>query len=65
MDYWVKAIERFKEYFGKDGPKVRLVPLSVADEKLFWVAKGSHTDDLRAQMSQVSYGSFKFQIFGY
>jgi hypothetical protein len=33
-DYWVKAIERFKEYLGKDGPKARLVPLSVADEKL-------------------------------
>jgi hypothetical protein len=33
-EYWVKAVERFKEYFGKDGPKVRLVPLSVADEKL-------------------------------
>jgi hypothetical protein len=34
VDYWVKAVERFREYFGKDGPKVRLVPLSVADEKL-------------------------------
>jgi hypothetical protein len=33
-DYWVKAVERFKEYLGKDGPKIRLVPLSVADEKL-------------------------------
>jgi hypothetical protein len=33
-DYWVKAVERFKEYLGKDGPKARLVPLSVADEKL-------------------------------
>jgi hypothetical protein len=34
VDYWVKAIERFREYLGKDGPKVRLVPLSVSDEKL-------------------------------
>jgi hypothetical protein len=33
-EYWVKAVERFKEYFGKEGPKARLVPLSVADEKL-------------------------------
>jgi hypothetical protein len=33
-EYWVKAVERFKEYLGKDGPKTRLVPLSVADEKL-------------------------------
>jgi hypothetical protein len=33
-EYWVKAVERFKDYLGKDGPKARLVPLSVADEKL-------------------------------
>jgi len=33
-EYWVKAVERFKQYFAKDGPKVRLVPLSPADEKL-------------------------------
>jgi hypothetical protein len=33
-DYWVKAVERFREYLGKDGPKLRLVPLSVTDEKL-------------------------------
>ncbi len=33
-EYWVKAVERFKSYLGKDGPKIRLVPLSVADEKL-------------------------------
>jgi hypothetical protein len=33
-DYWVKAIERFKDYLGIDGPKTRLVPLSVADHKL-------------------------------
>ncbi len=30
----MKAIERFKQFLGKDGPKQRLVPLSVADEKL-------------------------------
>jgi hypothetical protein len=34
VEYWVKAIERFKQFLGKDGPKQRLVPLSVADEKL-------------------------------
>jgi hypothetical protein len=34
VEYWVKAVERFKQYFGKDGPKVRLVSLSPADEKL-------------------------------
>jgi hypothetical protein len=33
-DYWVKAVERFKEFLGKDGPKPRLVPLSSADDKL-------------------------------
>jgi hypothetical protein len=33
-DYWVKAVDRFREYLGKEGPKSRLVPLSVADEKL-------------------------------
>ena len=33
-DYWVKAVERFKEFLGKDGPKPRLVPLSAADDKL-------------------------------
>ena len=33
-EYWVKAVERFRCYLGKDGPKERLVPLSVADEKL-------------------------------
>jgi hypothetical protein len=33
-DYWVKAVERFKEFLGEKGPKLRLVPLSPADEKL-------------------------------
>jgi hypothetical protein len=33
-EYWVKAVERFRSYLGKNGPKERLVPLSVADEKL-------------------------------
>ena len=33
-DYWIKAVERFKEFLGKDGPKTRLVPLSAADDKL-------------------------------
>ena len=33
-DYWDKAIIRFKEFFGEKGPKIRLVPLSPADEKL-------------------------------
>jgi len=33
-DYWIKAVERFKEFLPPDGPKVRKVPLSPADEKL-------------------------------
>jgi hypothetical protein len=33
-EYWCKAIERFKEFFGEKGPKVRSIPLSPADEKL-------------------------------
>ena len=33
-DYWVKAVERFKEYLPEGGPKPRLVPLSPADERL-------------------------------
>ncbi len=33
-DYWVKAVERFKEFLPHVGPKVRLVPLSPADERL-------------------------------
>ncbi len=37
----------------------------VADEKLVWVAKGSQPqDDLKAQMSQVTDGSLKLQLFG-
>jgi hypothetical protein len=33
-DYWVNAIERFKEFLGPNGPKERQIPLSPADEKL-------------------------------
>jgi len=33
-DYWIKAVERFKEYLPESGPKPRLVPLSPADERL-------------------------------
>ncbi len=33
-DYWEKAIDRFKEFIGEKGPKIRLVSLSPADEKL-------------------------------
>jgi hypothetical protein len=33
-DYWVKAMERFREYLPTGGPKPRLVPLSPADERL-------------------------------
>ena len=33
-EYWVKAVERYKEFLPKDGPKERMVPLSPADEKL-------------------------------
>ncbi len=32
-DYWVKAVERFKDFLPKDVLKLRLVPLSPADEK--------------------------------
>ena len=41
------------------------ISTQVAGEKLVWVAKGSQPqDDLRAQISQVSDGSLKFQLFG-
>ena len=33
-EYWIKAVERFKEFLGKDGPRKRLVPLSPLDESL-------------------------------
>jgi hypothetical protein len=33
-DYWDKAVIRFKEFLGEKGPKIRLIPLSPADEKL-------------------------------
>ena len=33
-DYWLKAVDRFKEFLDEKGPKLRLVPLSPADEKL-------------------------------
>ncbi len=33
-DYWVKAVERFKEHLNDNGPNTRLIPLSPADEKL-------------------------------
>ena len=33
-DYWLKAVERFKEFLPPNGPKERKVPLSPADEKL-------------------------------
>jgi hypothetical protein len=33
-EYWVKAVDRFKEFLSGDGPKERLVPLSPLDEKL-------------------------------
>ena len=33
-EYWEKAIERFKEFLPKDGPKERRIPLSPADEKM-------------------------------
>ncbi len=33
-DYWIKAVDRFKEFLPSDGPKERKVPLSPADEKL-------------------------------
>ena len=33
-DYWVKAVERFREFLGEGGPKNRNVPLSPLDEKM-------------------------------
>jgi hypothetical protein len=33
-EYWEKAVERFKEFLPKEGPKDRKIPLSPADEKL-------------------------------
>jgi hypothetical protein len=33
-DYWVKAVERFKDFLPSSGPKQRIVPLSPADERL-------------------------------
>jgi hypothetical protein len=34
QDYWDKAVVRIQEFFGEKGPKIRLIPLSPADEKL-------------------------------
>ena len=33
-EYWEKGVTRFKDFMGERGPKIRLVPLSPADEKL-------------------------------
>jgi hypothetical protein len=33
-EYWIKAVDRFKEFLPATGPKSRMVPLSPADEKL-------------------------------
>jgi hypothetical protein len=33
-EYWVKAVDRFKEFLSATGPKEKKVPLSPADEKL-------------------------------
>jgi hypothetical protein len=33
-DYWVKVVERFKEFFSEAGPAERMIPLSPYDEKL-------------------------------
>ena len=33
-EYWEKGVKRFKDFIGERGPKIRLVPLSPADEKL-------------------------------
>jgi hypothetical protein len=33
-EYWVKAVDRFKDFLPATGPKERKVPLSPADEKL-------------------------------
>ena len=34
QNYWDKAVIRFKEFIGEKGPKICLIPLSPADEKL-------------------------------
>jgi hypothetical protein len=34
-DYWVKALERFKDFLPSGGPKERLVPLSPAERRAF------------------------------
>jgi hypothetical protein len=52
-DYWVKAIDRFKEFLGKDGPKTRLVPLSVTDDKLLV----EPTDDEIAEAAHLPFPS--------
>jgi hypothetical protein len=33
-EYWEKAVKRFKDFIGEKGPKIRLVPLTPADEQL-------------------------------
>ncbi len=49
-DYWAKTVEQFKDFLGKDGPKLRLVPLSAADDKLLIeptdgeIAKAAHLE---------------------
>jgi hypothetical protein len=52
-DYWVKAVDRFKEFLSKDGPKTRLVPLSAADEKLLV----EPTDDEIAEAAHLPFPS--------
>jgi hypothetical protein len=36
-NYWVKAVERFKEFLPSNGPKPRVIPLSPADENFLLV----------------------------
>ncbi len=35
-DYWVKVVERFKEFLPQAGPKERLVPLSQPTSDFWW-----------------------------
>jgi hypothetical protein len=47
-DYWVKAVERFRECLPANGPKPRLVPLSTADERLLVEPTEEEMDEAKA-----------------
>jgi len=45
--YWVKAVERFREYY-PSGPKKRLVPITIADAALIEVATAEDVEKAKA-----------------